>query len=256
MDSIYNFPYEKEHMNKEKTLKKRLSWSFWYGVGMALLEAVVVVYLRRLYYPEGFSFPLKTMEWSIYQIEILREVGTLLMLVCVSALAAQNFTTWLAYFLFNFAVWDIFYYIWLKVLLNWPSNFMEWDILFLIPITWDGPVLSPLLCTLAMIALALVILINHHNGKQVRLNMREWVLLLGGALLVFISFIWNYTGFMLQGGYFKDIASLGSSTAFIQASAAFVPTGFQWSIFLVGYGLIWLAIVLLVTRLRKQKRIS
>ncbi len=241
-------------MNKKKTLKRTLSWSFWFGVGMALLEAVVVVYLRRLYYPDGFSFPLKNMDWNIYMIEILREVGTMLMLVCVSALAAENFATWLAYFIFNFAVWDIFYYVWLKVLLNWPSSFLEWDILFLIPITWDGPVLSPLLCTLAMIALALVILINHQQGKQVKLDARDWGLLLGGSALVFISFIWNYTGFMLQGGYFKDMATLGGNEAFLQASAAFLPPDFQWGIFLVGYALLWLAIVLLAVRLKKQAK--
>lgn len=243
-------------MKKNSTVLKKVSWSFWYGVGMALLEAVVVVYLRELYYPQGFSFPLQNMGWGIYTIEILREAGTLLMLVCVSALAAENFTTWLAYFLFNFAVWDIFYYVWLKILLNWPANLMEWDILFLIPITWDGPVLAPLLCTLAMLTLAGVILVHHKQGTQVKLNSQDWVLLLSGALLVFISFIWNYSTLMLQGGFFHDLQSLGSNSAFQQATASFVPSSFQWSLFLTGYGLIWFSIVLLAIRLRKQKRIS
>ena len=238
-------------MQQNPSIKKKLIRSLFYGIGMALLEAVVVVYLRKLYYPQGFSFPLKTMDWNIYQIEVLREAGTLLMLVCVSALAAENFTTGFAFFLFNFAVWDIFYYVWLKILLNWPSSLMEWDILFLIPITWDGPVLAPLLCTLAMLTLAGVILIHHQRGKQVKLTGQDWALLWSGALLVFISFIWNYTGFMLQGGYLPDLANLGSNPAFWQATAAFIPPGFQWSLFLIGYGLIWLAIVLLATRLRK-----
>jgi hypothetical protein len=239
-------------MHKKNTLKKAILWSFWYGVGMALLEAVVVVYLRALYYPDGFSFPLETMDWSIYRIEILREAGTLLMLACVSALAAESFTTWLAYFLFNFAVWDIFYYVWLKVLLNWPASFMEWDVLFLIPITWDGPVLSPLLCTIAMLTLAAILLINHQHGKQVKLNGKEWALLAGGALLIFTSFIWNYTGLMLRGGYFMDLSNLGSSADLLQASATFIPPSFQWPIFLAGYGLIWIGIWMLTVRLRKQ----
>ena len=240
-------------MKKNSTVLKKVSWSFWYGVGMALLEAVVVVYLRELYYPQGFSFPLQNMDWSIYAIEILREAGTLLMLVCVSALAAENFTVWLAYFLFNFAVWDIFYYVWLKILLNWPANLLEWDVLFLIPITWDGPVLSPLLCTLAMLILAGIIFVHHQRGKQVKLNSKEWALLLSGALLVFISFIWNYSTLLLQGGFFKDLLNLSSNPAFQQVTASYVPSSFQWPLFLTGYGLIWLAIGLLATRLRKQK---
>jgi hypothetical protein len=234
----------------------KISWSFFYGIGMALLEAVVVVYLRELYYPQGFSFPLQNMDWNIYKIEILREAGTLLMLVCVSALAAENFTTWLAYFLFNFAVWDIFYYVWLKILLNWPVHLLEWDVLFLIPITWDGPVLSPLLCTLAMLILAGIILVPHQRGNQVKLNSKEWALLLSGALLIFISFIWNYSTLLLRGSFFNDLSSLGSNSAFQQATASFVPSSFQWPLFLTGYGLIWFGIVLLAIRLRKQKKIS
>ncbi|HAF62784.1 MAG TPA: hypothetical protein DCK95_10740 [Anaerolineaceae bacterium] len=240
-------------MPKKNSMVKKINWSFFYGIGMALLEAVVVVYLRELYYPQGFSFPLASMDWNIYKIEVLREAGTMLMLICVSALAAENFHTWLAFFLFNFAVWDIFYYVWLKILLNWPSSILEWDILFLIPITWDGPVLTPLLCTIAMITLAGVILHHHQQGTAVRLKAREWILLFLGAGLVFTSFIWNYTTFMIEGGYFNDLSNLASNGALQQAVSEFVPSGFNWSLFLSGYGIIWLAIGLLAARLRKQR---
>ena len=36
-----------------------------YAVAMGYLEAAVVVYLRAIYYPEGFSFPLKPMDAGI-----------------------------------------------------------------------------------------------------------------------------------------------------------------------------------------------
>jgi len=239
-------------MQQDPSIKKKLIWSLFYGIGMALLEAVVVVYLRKLYYPDGFSFPLKSMDWNIYQIEVLREAGTMVMLICVSALAAVNFHTWFAFFLFNFGVWDIFYYVWLKVLLNWPAHLMEWDILFLIPITWDGPVICPLLCSLAMIVLACIILTYHKRGLQVRLKYYEWFLLLGGALLVFTSFIWNYTNFLIDGGYFNQINTLSSNTAFWHAMEQFQPPSFQWGYFLVGFGIILVAIGLLARRLRKE----
>ena len=48
---------------------------------MGLLEAVVVVYLRELYYPAGFAFPLASMSKRIYITELLREVATIVMLV-------------------------------------------------------------------------------------------------------------------------------------------------------------------------------
>lgn len=238
------------------SIKKKLVWSCVYGIGMALLEAVVVVYLRKLYYPQGFFFPLKSMDWNIYQIEVLREAGTLLMLVCVSALAAETFTTWFAFFLFNFAVWDIFYYVWLKVLLNWPAHLMEWDILFLIPITWDGPVLCPLLCSLAMIVLAGVILTYHKRGLQVRLKYYEWSLLLGGALLVFISFIWNYTSLMLSHGFLDQLSALRNNAAVQQVIEQYQPQSFQWGYFLAGFTIILVSIGLLARRLRKEFKTS
>ena len=239
-------------MRKEMSMWKKVSWSFAYGIGMALLEAIVVVYLRELYYPQGFAFPLKNMDWNITMIEILREAGTILMLVCVSALAAENFYTWVGFFLFNFAVWDIFYYVWLKVLLNWPANFLEWDILFLIPITWDGPVIAPLLCSVAMLALAGVIFYFHQHKVRVSFTAKEWGLFVSGSLLVFTSFIWNYTHFMIDGGYFKDLANLGNNSQFIEAVENFLPPSFQWGFFLPGYGLIVGGIVLLALRLGKN----
>jgi len=196
---------------------------------------------------------LKNMDSTIYWVEILREVATMLMLICVSALTAENFISWFAYFLFNFAVWDIFYYVWLKVLLNWPASLMEWDILFLIPITWDGPVLSPLLCTLAMLSLASVILVYHYHGKRVTLLPKEWALLASGALLILSSFMWNYTHFMLENGFFHDLANLSRNPDFLQALETFAPSHFQWPLFLSGYGLIWIAIFCLLKRLHTQE---
>ncbi|MFH1062114.1 MAG: hypothetical protein V1747_04420 [Candidatus Omnitrophota bacterium] len=51
-----------------------------------------------------------------------------------SYLFGKDFRTRLAYFLTIFAVWDIFYYVWLKLLLGWPRSIFDWDILFLIPL--------------------------------------------------------------------------------------------------------------------------
>ena len=64
--------------------------------------------------------------------ELGRELATLILLAAMAWLAAKSFNEWLAYFIFGFAVWDIFYYIWLALIIKWPSSLMDWDILFLI----------------------------------------------------------------------------------------------------------------------------
>ncbi len=93
---------------------------------MGMLEAIVVVYLRRIFYPSGFKFPLEIIPGSILQVEILRESCTLVMLVSISLIAGKNKLQSFAYFLFCFAVWDIVYYIGLKLILNWPASLFKW----------------------------------------------------------------------------------------------------------------------------------
>ena len=109
---------------------------------MAQLEAAVVVYLREIFYPDGFRFPLVIIEGPIALVEIGRETATLVMLAAVAGVAFDRPWRRFAAFLVVFGVWDIFYYVWLKVMIDWPPSLFTDDILFLIPLPWTGPVLS------------------------------------------------------------------------------------------------------------------
>ena len=101
------------------------AWVCIFSIAMAALEASVVVYLRALYYPEGFTVAFKIIDEAIIKVELLRELATLIMLLSVGYLTGHNFKDRLAYFLLSFAIWDIFYYAWLKMLIDWPSSIME-----------------------------------------------------------------------------------------------------------------------------------
>src|SRR6185369_2332457 len=125
-----------------KANRKTLLVVIGFSIAMAALESAVVVYLRALYYPDGFNVAMKLIDQKILLIEIAREAATVVMLLGVGWLAGNNLKDRFAYFLLSFAVWDIFYYLWLKVFIDWPSSLLEWDILFLIPFTWLGPVLA------------------------------------------------------------------------------------------------------------------
>ena len=123
-----------------------------FGSAMGALEGIVVIYLRALYYPDGFTFPLAAMPSSIYMAELVREACTRLMLGGLAALATSGFLRQFAVFLWSFIIWDVAYYVALKVALDWPESWLTWDILFLIPLPWVGPVLAPLLYCTAMAA--------------------------------------------------------------------------------------------------------
>ena len=87
-----------------------------------------------------------------------------------------------------FAVWDIFYYVWLKVLLDWPASIMDWDILFLIPVTWASPVLCPVLISITLIGFAVVILYCCSRGRLIKASCLDWLAFCVSGLIVVISF--------------------------------------------------------------------
>ena len=200
-----------------------------FSVAMAALESAVVVYLRALYYPDGFSVAFRLIDEHIIQVELLRELATLIMLVSVGYLAGKNFAERMAYFLLSFAVWDIFYYAWLKVLIDWPASIMEWDILFLIPFTWLGPVLAPILCSLTMILLALVLLRN-----QRAVSPLVWTFLIGGSLLILYTFMEDYGRLIIANGFVDDYPLLLQNEDFLNIASGFLPQSFSWFIFAMG----------------------
>ena len=135
-----------------------------YAVGMAYVEAMVVVYLRRLLPPESDLSGLSIgeiagvlVEHNIYFEEQTREAATIVMLVCVAMLSSKAWRERAAAFLWCFALWDIFYYVFLRVWLGWPRSIMDMDVLFLIPGPWVAPVLLPVTISVCMAAGALVL---------------------------------------------------------------------------------------------------
>jgi len=206
-------------------LQKQLCWLVVFSIAMGLLETAVVVYLRELYYPEGFQFPLAPMNVSVFTTELLREAATLIMLWGVAYLAGSSAYQRFAFFLIAFAVWDIFYYVFLKVLLDWPESLLTWDILFLIPTPWVGPVLAPCLASVTMVLLAIVIL-RHHHVQGFHLNPVEWSLLGIGSLVMLVSWIWDYLVLFGAG-----IPSPEQSIAFY---ATYKPQTYHWWMFGIG----------------------
>jgi len=168
---------------------RKIFWILIFSIAMALVEAAVVVYLRALYYPEGFAFPLKMITARHLIVELGREAATILMLVSVAALIGKRFWEKFAYFIICFGFWDIFYYVWLKLALGWPSSLLDWDILFLIPLPWIGPVIAPVSIAIMMILAGLLITALYKRGYDFRPSFLTWVLTIIGTLTILYSFM-------------------------------------------------------------------
>ncbi|MGM0531444.1 MAG: hypothetical protein ACQER7_08840 [Bacteroidota bacterium] len=236
----------------DKVNNLQFLWITLFGISMAFFESSIVVYLRELYYPEGFSFPLEIVDPHIAVTEFLRELFSLVMIITVALIATRNFMQRFSNFLYIFAVWDIFYYIFLKLLLGWPASLMTWDILFLVPVPWSGPVITPVLISLIMIMFALTIrYFNRLSNFKMFLEIREWLVLLAGALVVIVSFIWDYMRYLF-GHYPSGAESMGELSDNLETiTLNYIPQEFNWWIYMLGVLLLLLSLSMIYKRYKK-----
>lgn len=227
------------------SLRNRIIWLVIFSIAMGFLEAAVVVYLRELYYPTGFAFPLVVLDPHVGLVEIGREAATIVMLVSLGMLVGHNFRQRLAFFLISFAVWDLFYYAFLKLTLDWPSSLLTWDILFLIPAPWVGPVLSPIVICFTMIGLATMILRIDHDGQTLRFTWMQWSPLLSGSLVVVIAWMWDYL-VMSRTLWASPETALG-------ILAHYTPIHFHWWAFALGEALILFGMTAIYFRFNANK---
>lgn len=205
----------------------RWIWVVTFAIAFAWVETSVVAYLREIYYPFGFEFPI-SVEWDaeklvidhLSYIELGREIATILMLVAVACVAGKNTWQKFCFFMIGFGIWDIFYYIWLWVALRWPESLMTWDILFLLPLPWAGPVITPVLIALAMAAAGSAIIYLDERGVKIRTRPIDWIVVLGCGLLMIAAFCWDWKNIIQMPG---DPQRTG------------VPNRFAWWLYLPAY---------------------
>ncbi|RJQ55039.1 MAG: hypothetical protein C4526_04395 [Nitrospiraceae bacterium] len=175
-------------MNRNGLLFKFLYLTV-FAVAMAFSEASVVVYLRAIFRPEGFQFPMQAMTDFKITVEVFREAATIFMLLSVAFLAGKGRWERSAYFMFSFSVWDIFYYVWLKVLLDWPASIFDWDILFLIPHPWIAPVIAPVSVSILMMTSGVLIAWLLHKGYGFKPEFLSYIFAASGTALLLYSFM-------------------------------------------------------------------
>jgi hypothetical protein len=189
-----------------------------FAVAMAYLESAVVLYLQRaLAVSPDQLFPLRgpDMVGDLAPIEVGREFATLVMLAGIGCLIGRRWLDRLAWTAVAFGIWDIFYYVWLWVFIGWPHSPVTWDVLFLIPVPWIGPVWAPVLVSAALVGFGLEAARQTDRGVSLVAGRREVALGVAGGLLVVVSFTLDAPRIMAGG----------------------LPGWFPWPLFLAGVGL-------------------
>ncbi len=188
-----------------------------FASAMAWMESATVVYLRtlvsRIEPHQATPLPVSV---GLGQTEIVREAATLIMLLTVGLLAGRTWRSRLAYAMIAFGVWDMFYYIFLAIITGWPRSIMDWDVLFLIPLPWWGPVLSPVLIALLLISGGTLVSQFDRLDRPIWPGRKAWLLNLSGVLLALYVFMADALRVAPQG---------------VSAVRAALPVQFNWLLF-------------------------
>jgi len=170
-----------------------------FAVAFGWLEATVVIYLRELLYPEGFDFPMRLLRGDLGVVELAREAATIVMLAAVGVLGAR--TAWGRFGLFAlaFGVWDLVYYIGLYLVLGWPAGLGTWDVLFLIPGVWTGPVWTAALIAVSLVGFGALFFVRGEAGRMGALRPLHWSAGIASLALILNAFHYNHTLVLAQG---------------------------------------------------------
>ena len=183
-----------------------------FAVSMAFVEAAVVVYLRKVI-GEGPVFPMKEIPLLLLVVEIGREAATIVMLLTVPFLSFRGEARRVGAFLLLFAVWDLFYYFWLHLTIGWPAEIFDWDVLFLIPLPWVGPVWSVLLICAGMVVFA-VFFLRAPEDARFSPGPWGWTVGLAGTVTVVAIYILEWvkigygTGIPIRFSFLPFLAGL------------------------------------------------
>jgi len=158
---------------------------------MAWIESAVVFYMRTMIdRVEPFQPEPLPIIGNLGPVELVREVATLIMHFTAGVLAGRTWRARIGYMAVCFGIWDVFYYVFLKIMCGWPNSLLDWDILFLLPLPWWGPVLAPISIALVMIFWGTQASQFERTPRPVLSNWRVWVLNaigVGLALYVFMA---------------------------------------------------------------------
>jgi len=198
---------------------KKLWWAGLFAIAMAYVESATVVYIRRMYGISDLLLDIPPFDPVIAPIEVGRELAMLVMLLAVSWAVGKSLQARLSYAFIIFGVWDIFYYIWLRLFIGWPNSLIETDFLFLIPLPWWGPVIAAVVIACLMVVGGILAVISEDKGRKIRFSAFDWTTLIAGVLILLYSFT-------------ED--ALAIMPADVETLAQLRPTSFNWPIYILG----------------------
>ena len=179
-------------MNRHLTERRRWALVIVFAVAMAWVESASVFYIRALVgRVEPYQADPLPIRGALGNVELWREAATLVMLAMLGTLSGRTWRHRAGYAALAFGAWDIFYYVFLHLISGWPRTLLDWDILFLLPLPWWGPVLAPISIALVMILWGTLTTQSRDHTTSTRLTWTLGWIGIGLALAVFMIDAWR-----------------------------------------------------------------
>ena len=206
-----------------------------FAAAMAWVEAASVFYIRALTDRiEPYQANPLPIQGVLGGVELVREAATLVMLVTLGMLAARNWVERIGYTAIAFGVWDILYYVFLRPMTGWPRSLLDWDVLFLLPLPWWGPVLAPV--SIAALMILWGTLVTQSDRRALRTS---WTWTTAGSIGLGIALAL----------YVFMADALGVVSEGLDATTRVLPARFNWTLFCTALGLMTLPVAAMGWRL-------
>ena len=210
-----------------------------FAVAMAWLEYATVYYLRTLVDRiEPYQRDPLPIRGILGQVELVREAATLLMLFAVGLLAGKTWRARWGYAAIAFGAWDIFYYLFLRVMCGWPRTLFDWDVLFLIPLPWWGPVLAPVSIAVLMIVWGTIVTQSDRAAQPSLTTRGAWALNAIGVTLALYVFMTDSL---------QQLPQLHAGLVYV------LPASFNWPLFIAALALMGAPLIAIGVRPRSDR---
>src|SRR5262249_17578275 len=124
----------------------------------------------------------------------------------------------------------------LKVMCGWPHSLLDWDVLFLLPLPWWGPVIAPVSIALLMITWGTVVSSWQIERARDASEWKAWGLNILGVVLALYVFMAD---------------SMPGANRGLDALRDVLPQSFNWPLFCLALFLMAAPVIEVIWRMRK-----
>ena len=102
--------------------------------------------------------------------------------------------------------------------------------------------------------MALIFIGRQERGYYVRPGISDWVLIFCGALVILYTYLVDYSRLLFESGALRSGASQEAGERLAEMITKYIPSHYNWTLFIIGEALIIAATINVLIRSRKYSK--